>query len=366
MAFAQQAAMPSITDTKALPLQRAVQLLAQDPMKVPVVPSVSAARAAEDAPNRKGAVVGPAQDAKQLPPVKLSANDMKALALGEEQKQVDPQPAKGNNARVTYVYGEGLPTIITSPFHVSIIELEPGEVLNGEPTIGDSVRWEILPGTSGSGSLTEPLIAVKPHDTGLDTNLVIMTNKRTYYLRLVSREFEYIARVAFSYKEDESARWQVFLAEQKQQKSDREDAQVVSTTAADAIEKINFEYSIKGSDKVIKPLRVMDDGVKTYITMPEATLHQDLPALVVLNTRLKGEKAEEIVNFRVKGNLYIVDRLFDKAALILGTGKSADKVIITRLVPLSGAKHDSDSSSDESSHCASDNVVYQGPCGGAK
>jgi hypothetical protein len=100
--------------------------------------------------------------------------------------------------------------------------------------------------------------------------------------------------------------------------------------------------------------------------MPEATLHQDLPALVVLNTRLKGEKAEEIVNFRVKGNLYIVDRLFDKAALILGTGKSADKVIITRLVPLSGAKHDSDSSSDESSHCASDNVVYQGPCGGAK
>jgi type IV secretion system protein VirB9 len=93
---------------------------------------------------------------------------------------------------------------------------------------------------------------------------------------------------------------------------------------------LNFEYIIKGSDKVIRPLRVMDDGVKTYITMPEAALHQDLPALVVVNPRLKGEKAEEIVNFRVKGNIYVVDRLFDRAALIVGSGKSTDKVTIRR------------------------------------
>jgi type IV secretion system protein TrbG len=80
----------------------------------------------------------------------------------------------------------------------------------------------------------------------------------------------------------------------------------------------------------------MDDGTHTYITMPDSTAHQDLPALVVENPRLKGEKAEEIVNYRVKGNLYIVDRLFDRGALVLGNGKAAQKVEIRRVVPLNG------------------------------
>jgi len=52
--------------------------------------------------------------------------------------------------------------------------------------------------------------------------------------------------------------------------------------------------------------------------------------LVVMNPRLKGEKAEEIVNYRVKGNLFIVDRLFDRAALVIGNGKTAEKVTIRR------------------------------------
>jgi type IV secretory pathway VirB9-like protein len=38
----------------------------------------------------------------------------------------------------------------------------------------------------------------------------------------------------------------------------------------------------------------------------------------------------ELVNFRVDGNRYVVDRLFDKAVLILGVGKKQKKVTITR------------------------------------
>ena len=39
---------------------------------------------------------------------------------------------------------------------------------------------------------------------------------------------------------------------------------------------------------------------------------------------------QEMVNYRVKGDMYIVDRLFDHAELILGTGKKAQKVEIER------------------------------------
>jgi type IV secretory pathway VirB9-like protein len=37
-----------------------------------------------------------------------------------------------------------------------------------------------------------------------------------------------------------------------------------------------------------------------------------------------------MVNYRVKDNIYIVDRLFDRAALLLGVGKHQTKVEIVR------------------------------------
>ena len=37
-----------------------------------------------------------------------------------------------------------------------------------------------------------------------------------------------------------------------------------------------------------------------------------------------------MVNYRVKGDMYIVDRLFERGALILGVGKSARKAEIIR------------------------------------
>ena len=338
-AFAQTTgtSFPPVTDTTAYPFQQTLDALTGAQQASPAVPSVSAVGAVQ---SRKPSAGTPAILPPAMPPAHvavLGPAEKKALAIGNKLKGNDAMPVAGKEGRVTYTFGEGLPTIITSPLHVSMIELEPGETISGEPYIGDSTRWEVLPGTSGEGAETEPAVLLKPHETGLDTNIVITTNKRIYDLRLVSTPYDYIARVSFSYKEDEDARWKAWLADQEKQKNAREDAQVVTPlVGADAIDHLNFDYTVKGGDDVIRPLRVMDDGSKTYITMPDAALHQDLPALVVVNPRLKGEKSEEIVNYRVKGNLYIVDRLFDHAALLLGNGKTAEKVEIRRNVPLSG------------------------------
>ena len=53
---------------------------------------------------------------------------------------------------------------------------------------------------------------------------------------------------------------------------------------------------------------------------------REAPVLVVIGR----DNKPEMVNYRVKGDMYIVDRLFDRAELILGTGKKAQKVEIER------------------------------------
>ena len=75
----------------------------------------------------------------------------------------------------------------------------------------------------------------------------------------------------------------------------------------------------------MRPIRVVDDGKKTYLQMTPNAAPRELPALVIV-----GPKGPEMVNYRVKGDMYIVDRLFERGALILGAGKQARKAEIIR------------------------------------
>jgi type IV secretion system protein VirB9 len=56
------------------------------------------------------------------------------------------------------------------------------------------------------------------------------------------------------------------------------------------------------------------------------TQSREAPVLVVLGADGKGE----MTNYRVRDETYIVDRLFDRARLVLGSGKKAQKVEISR------------------------------------
>jgi type IV secretion system protein VirB9 len=48
------------------------------------------------------------------------------------------------------------------------------------------------------------VIVLKPQTPGLDTNLRVTTDRRAYYLRLISKAEDYVARVAFAYPDDDS------------------------------------------------------------------------------------------------------------------------------------------------------------------
>ena len=248
-----------------------------------------------------------------------------AVRLSERWLTETSTPTPGSDGRVLYSYGAGLPTVVCAPLRVCLVELQAGEQLVGEPHIGDSVRWNISPALFGKGEGSTTIIVIKPQETGLDTNLLLTTDRRAYYMRLVSKAEEYIARVAFAYPDDELAdqRWKAHLAKQEQE---RIQATRIAELSSASVETMNFDYSIKGGNDGIHPLQVFDDGQKTYIRMNPNTQHREAPVLVVVGSDGKAE----MLNYRVKGDMYIADRIFDRAQLVLGAGKKARKVEIIR------------------------------------
>lgn len=252
--------------------------------------------------------------------VPLSATAQRALAASRPWLTNTNPPAVGNNGRVLYTFGAGLPEIVCAPLRICTVELQPGEVVQGEPQIGDSVRWLVTPGVSGNGAGRTELLVIKPTSTGLDTNLVVTTDRRTYYMRLVSKPRDYMARVAFTYPDDQRRAWAEHIAQRQAQEQTR-----IEPLAGGGIESLSFAYKIEG-DQGLQPLRVFDDGVKTYIQMDAGIKHRELPALMLTGP----DGSDELVNYRVKDSMYIVDRLFDRAALLLGVGKGQRKVTITK------------------------------------
>jgi type IV secretion system protein VirB9 len=66
--------------------------------------------------------------------------------------------------------------------------------------------------------------------------------------------------------------------------------------------------------------------VSKYIEMPSYIKSSEVPALVVLDEHNK----KQLVNYRYKNGKFIVDKIFDNAALVLGVGNNQSKVVISR------------------------------------
>ena len=198
---------------------------------------------------------------------------------------------------------------------VTVVSLQPGEELV-TVAAGDTVRWIVGDTSSGSGADLRVNVMVKPIRSGLKTNLVITTSRRTYLLELTSTERAWMASVSWEYPKDK------MLALQRQ-------AQVANAAAPlDAglsLEKIRFRYSVSGSNPPWKPLRAFDDGEKVYIQFPPGIAQGELPPLFVIGAQGDGQ----LVNYRFRAPYYIVDRMFGAAELRLG-GDKGDMVRIER------------------------------------
>lgn len=209
------------------------------------------------------------------------------------------------NAVQVYPYTEGaLYRLYAAPERVSDIALQPGEKLTAV-SAGDTVRWVIGDTVSGSGAAQRTHVLVKPFAPGLKTNLVITTDRRVYHLQMTSTEETAMAAVSWTYPSDQ------LLALRGQNATAQAALPVASNVA---LENLRFRYAITGDTPPWRPLRAFDDGHKVYIAFPRRIDQGEAPPLFIVGA----DGGHELVNYRMRGAYYIVDRLFAAAELRLG------------------------------------------------
>lgn len=263
----------------------------------------------------------PSSEAEALTPE--PADERVRVSRANEEARVAPTREGYVNAIQVWPFSDGaLYQVYASPGRVTAISLQPGEELV-TVAAGDTVRWIVGDTSSGGGDRLRVNVLVKPIRTGLKTNLVITTSRRTYLIELTSTEKAWMASVSWDYPRDR------MLALQRQAQAAQSTAPVDTGLS---LENIRFRYAISGSNAPWKPLRAFDDGQKVYIQFPGGIAQGELPPLFVIGAQGDGQ----LVNYRFRSPYYIVDRLFGAAELRLG----GDKGDVVRIERTDGVRRD--------------------------
>jgi type IV secretion system protein VirB9 len=254
---------------------------------------------------------------------KGASKSQQTVQTANLESQQRPDKDAFFNAIVQYAYEPGsLYQVYASPMRVTDLALEPGEKVVGQPASGDVVRWVLALGKSMQGGLEQQHIYLKPTRAELDTNLAINTDRRSYLLELHSYADTYMAAVQWRYPQEEIARLATEASEAARQEQNA--APIVS------LDGLCFDYTIhvESGQPRWTPVQVFDDGRRTFIRFPQAMLVREAPALFVLR-----DKQTQLVNYRMRGDFYVVDRLIDSAELRVGQ-QDQEIVRIARATPV--------------------------------
>lgn len=257
----------------------------------------------------------PASSGQRSRPVREAAAPSPHVVRVNTGARVTPSRMGARTAEPVYTFTEGeVYPVQAAPGRITDIVLEPGEALSatGPVAAGDTVRWVIGDSQSGAGASARVHILVKPTRPGLETNLIVNTDRRTYRIELHATQGSYMPSVAWRYPEDavKAASVERFAA------------------PAVAVGALNFAYRISGDRTPWRPVRVFDDGRQTFIEFPPNVAQSEMPPLFIAGA---DGRADELVNYRVIGQRMVLDRLFAKAELRLGAGRHPARVRLERL-----------------------------------
>lgn len=249
-------------------------------------------------------------------------------SIDEYQKTGQADVILAGNNRLLFPYGLSEATLTCAVLRICSVELEEGETIIGSPFLGDTTRWWI--GLTQTGTeKAAPLIIVKPLvNEPIETNMLIVTNLRKYYLRLKSvTDGAFTPMIGFYYPQEPQRidNTKIIVDETK----DKQNAHAQNVD----IENLSFNYYLQGKKRPWYPEKVYDDGKKVYIHLPEKAKYYETPVVFVV-----GEDGKyELVNYRLKsskeGKLYfVVDRLFNRAVLVLSQqGSKEERIHIVKM-----------------------------------
>lgn len=239
-------------------------------------------------------------------PIPNASREATPVAIANRAATIEPVAEGFINAVQVYPFADGaIYHVITAPERVTDIALQPGETLVAVAS-GDTVRWVIGDTSSGSGTEKRTHVLVKPFSAGLSTNLVITTDRRSYHIALTSMTKTAMAALSWTYPQDA-------LIALKRAAAATEAAAPVA--AGIEVEQLHFNYAVSGDRPAWRPYRAFDDGRQTFIEFPATLAAGEAPPIFLVD----GKGEAQLVNYRVKGRFYVVDRIFDVAELRLGT-----------------------------------------------
>ena len=232
----------------------------------------------------------------------------KTLAEANSGARQRAAPGTFEDATLLYAYEPGaIYELQTSPDFVSTLMLEPGEVLI-DIAAADTARWSV----SNTVSANRTILIVKPSAPRLKTNIVLVTDRRAYLIEAVSAAGDvYTAQAAWTYPAPPEP-----------------PPPEPGPGPAPEQRLLHEDYVLKAPRKgppTWMPEKVWDDGLKTYVQFPDDIAASEMPPLFI-----RTAEGLELVNYRTRGTLYEIDRIFDAAELRLGRKKPVVVSIVRR------------------------------------
>jgi type IV secretion system protein VirB9 len=190
--------------------------------------------------------------------------------------QVRPEPGPGDPRIQTVLYDpDQVVQLQAAPGYQVGIELATDEQIENV-AVGDSAAWQVTPSRRGDHLFVKPLAA------GVATNMTIVTSARVYLFELMPLfdRAQQAFTVRFRYPGD---------------------AAQPSVSDAPPVENL---YRVSG-DRALRPSRISDDGVHTFIEWPE---DRALPAVYAVNAQGR----EMLVNGGMRDGIWVIDGVADR------------------------------------------------------
>jgi type IV secretion system protein TrbG len=235
----------------------------------------------------------------------------------------EPETARSPREKVyAFTAGESYRVDVAVGVPMDVI-LQPGEEIqnwaDGDrspmETQEQKPLWEFKQSYSGQGMTGRPHMLITVPKPGLTNGLTMTTTKRTYYLDLKSVTKTTARSVRWTYTDEPPPA-----------------AKVPPRLWPDPAQPQRYHAGYEITTTEPKPVwtvrQVVDDGQKTYLIFPPTMTTLDAPLI-----RLVGSQGPEMVNARQAGSVVILDRLFNRAELRLGTEKTAQVVTVQRQTP---------------------------------
>jgi len=228
------------------------------------------------------------------------------LISGVAQATKEPRPGKTDARITTITYNERDVVKLWGHYGYSLqITFSPSETIS-HVSAGDSLAWQIVPKANH--------LFLKPIEDDPETNLLVLTNKRSYHFELRAHNAKSPADTSVTYAVKFHYPSESLFRKLKQENETnrlRNTEVIPDRTISPG--SMNFNYTMRGSEK-LSPIRTFDDGEFTYFQFPKEI---DTPAIFLVNA----QKEESIVNYHVSGKFIVVERIASR--FILRSGKEA-------------------------------------------